>query len=112
MFVCVCLYLLLIGAQTTGANGLKFGMGGGDRPWDCLWVGVIHCGPSGGCGRQNAQKCVCVYLLPIGAQTPGPSGLKFGMDGCVIHAPLNGCVSKTNKNAVFGQKGAECGHGP
>ena len=51
--------------------------GGGDGLWDGLWMGVIHHFPCGGRGRKH--KNGCVYLLPIGAQTIGPNGMKFGM---------------------------------
>ena len=63
-------------------------MGGGWTVGRFIHVcGVTRPRPSGGRGRET-HKIVCVYLLPIGAQTSGPNGLQFGME--VWDGPWNG----------------------
>ena len=75
--------------------------------------------------RQKTQKWLFFFLLPIGAQTARPNGLKLRMEVgldpgtdtgwvCSGTSPSGGYVSKkkTDKNVVFGQKRAEFGHDP
>ena len=55
--------------------------------------------------------CVCLCLLPIGPQTAGPNGLKFGMGVgmdhgtvCVALSPLVGVEEKNAQKCCFQAK--------
>ena len=117
----VCLFLCVFvtySAQTAGSKGLKVGM------WWGWTVGQFV----GGCDMipphlvgvaDKKQNWLCKYLLPIGSQTIGSNGLKFGMEtgidgelvvgGCDLFPPSLVGVAGKNKNAIFRQKEAEFG---
>ena len=40
--------------------------------------------------KKRTEMAVCICLLPIGAQTAGPNGLKFGMGAGMDHGTVCG----------------------
>ena len=47
---------------------------------------------SGGRDRKHPQKWLCVYLLPMGAQTAVTNGMKFGVGAGIDRRMVRGWV--------------------
>ena len=48
--------------------------------------------PVGVTGKMHKNGWLCVRLFPIGTQTAGPNGLKFGMGAGINHGTICGWV--------------------